>query len=290
MMGARKIAWSVTAIAAALAAASTLVPACSLGDGRGSVSGELDVPDCWTGNFDLKPDFFAAVPYRDTLQIRIQNGGDYETFSDGVEILIDDLSLVRNSMLGQQLRVSLPPEVTPPGVPVTPETDPPIVHLTLYLQRSCHTQTDALYALDEVTLNSLGQCAEDPVVDASSPTSRAACGALGLFSEAGAASDAMSDGATATTDAATPLPPPVSPPAQIGRSWIRFNNLFNGNPDESDASQRLNDGAFEVFLADPREVCPGGAPAGAAPPKCRGHLKGTFTFYFQRGKPAQPFP
>ena len=72
-----------------------------------------------------------------------------------------------------------------------------------------------------------------------------------------------------------------------GQSWIRFNNLFNGISDESDAQQRLNDGDFEVYLADPREVCPGGV---GPPPKCRGHLKGSFTFYFQRGKPAQPFP
>ena len=37
-------------------------PACSLGQGSGVVQGVLDVPTCWSGPFDLHPDFFAAVP------------------------------------------------------------------------------------------------------------------------------------------------------------------------------------------------------------------------------------
>jgi len=38
-----------------------------------------------------KPDFFAAVPYRESLQLRIQHGGDFQTFSDGVSILIENV-------------------------------------------------------------------------------------------------------------------------------------------------------------------------------------------------------
>ena len=37
----------------------------------------------------------------------------------------------------------------------------------------------------------------------------------------------------------------------------------------------------------PREICPGGI---GPPPRCRGDLKGSFKFYFERGQPAQPFP
>ena len=83
------------ALVAALAA--VLAPACSLGNGTGSCSGTLDVPDCWAGPFDLHPDFFAAVPTADTdsMQLRIQHGGDYETFSDGLIILVDDAGEVR---------------------------------------------------------------------------------------------------------------------------------------------------------------------------------------------------
>jgi len=73
----------------------------------------------------------------------------------------------------------------------------------------------------------------------------------------------------------------------VAQSTITFNALFDGNEDESDASQRLTDATFDVYLADPREVCPGGL---GPPPRCRGHLTGSFSFYFQRGRPAQPFP
>lgn len=86
------------------AAAAVLAPACSLGAGTGTCSGTLDVPDCWSGDFDLHPNFFAAVPATtpefptftsDSLRIRIQNGGDYETFSDGLIILVNDVGQVR---------------------------------------------------------------------------------------------------------------------------------------------------------------------------------------------------
>src|SRR5579884_4167541 len=128
--------------------AVVLAPACSLGEGTGSVTGVLDVPLCWSGCFDLKPDFFAAVPSTsDALQLRIQSGGDYETFSDGLAILIDDAGEIRGdpradgtprpSLLGQTLYVTLPPEVTPPGVPVKPVASPAVVHVALYPDGTC---------------------------------------------------------------------------------------------------------------------------------------------------------
>ncbi len=267
----------VLALAVVAVLGGVLAPACSLGEGKGSVSGELSIPDCWAGGFDLKPDFFAAVAYRKTqLIIRIQNGGDYQDFSDGLSILVDDVKLVQ---LGQPMRVSLSPEVTPPGVPVKPVADPAHVHAALYLQRTCRVQNAALYAVDAVTLNAAGNCADDPALDGGSATSAATCGSFGL-------SDAGPEGGTPSDAAPAPAPPaPVSRPT--GSSWIRFASISNADPDESDASKRLNDGDFELYLADPREICPGGV---GAPPPCRGHLKGNFKFYFQRGKPAQPFP
>ena len=45
--------------------------------------------------FDLSPDFFAGVPYRQGLQLRFQAGSDFETYSDGVSILLYDISQVR---------------------------------------------------------------------------------------------------------------------------------------------------------------------------------------------------
>ena len=244
-----------------------LAPACSLSDGDGDIAGTLSVPACWSGKFSLKPDFFAGVPYKNTLQLRIQNGGDYETFSDGVSILIDDVPSIRPSadgskgLYGVPLEVSLPPAVTPPGVPIQAVASPAHVHLTLYLQRTCRTQNVALYALDEVTLNPDGTC--DALDGADFPI---ACSAA--------------DGGP---DAA----PSPAAPLRTARSTITFRHLFNGNPDETVAAERLSEASFDVYLADPRDVCPGGI---GPPARCRGHLSGTMKFYFQRGRPGQPFP
>ena len=277
------------------AAAALLGVACSLGEGTGTTSGVLDAPLCWSGCFDLRPDFFAAVPDSPQVQIRIQNGGDFETFSDGLAILVDDVGAIRGdplpsgmtrpSFLGQTLAVGLPPAVRPSGVPVVSVANPPTVHATLYLERSCRTQNVALYAVNAVTLNPDGTCTR-PDGGAESTT---VC----------PASDGGVD-ASATTDASTTEggPPAVTtepsggvscePTAtQVGASTIVFDDLFDGNADESNAKQRLTQAHFDFYLADPREICPGGM---GPPPRCRGHIAGNFKFYFQRGRPAQPFP
>jgi len=250
------------AFVAALAA--VLAPACSLGQGTGTCSGTLDVPDCWAGPFDLHPDFFAAVPTSatDSLQLRIQHGGDYEAFSDGLIILVDDAGEVRGdpgsngtprpSLLGQPLVVAAT-EVTVPGVPLSARARQAIVHASLYLDATCRTQNDALYALDAVTTNPDGSCSQP---DGGDPPLNSGC-----------------DGAAS--------------PGAVRSSTIVFNALFDGNPDESNTADLLSDGTFHLFLADPREICPGGM---GAPPRCRGELTGSFHFYFQRGRPAQPFP
>jgi hypothetical protein len=190
--------------------------------------------------------------------IRVQNGSDYENFSDGVQILVDDVAGIRANSLGKALAVDLPPAVTAPGVPIQVVPDPGIVHFALYLQRTCRLETPALYATREVALNPDGSCG--------GPTTPAPTCSGG--SDAGAP-----DGGTLTLPSA--------------RSTMTFNSLFDGNPDEGGAAQRLTDATFDVYLADPREVCPGGL---GPPPRCRGHLTGSFNFYFERGRPAQPFP
>ena len=72
-----------------------------------------------------------------------------------------------------------------------------------------------------------------------------------------------------------------------GKSLIAFTYVFDGKVDEPQAAERLTSGCFDVYLADPREVAPGGL---GPPPRCRGHIRGTFSFYFERGRPSQPFP
>jgi hypothetical protein len=131
-----------------LLAVAFALQACSLGEGEGEVSSDwLTVANCWRGPFQLNPDFFAAVPYRRTLNVRVQHGGDTEEVSDGIFVLVDDIDAVR-ARLGQPLRVAQPPSIVTPGQPIVPDPNPAIVHLTLYLQRSCHAQNAVLYATD----------------------------------------------------------------------------------------------------------------------------------------------
>ena len=292
------------AIAALLAAA--IAPGCSQGDGSGSATGTLDVQDCWSGPFDLKPDFFAAVPSdstdSDSLQIRVQNGGDFENFSDGIAILVDDAGEVRGdptvdgvprpSLLGQALVVGLAPSVTPPGVPVTPEAHPSVVHASLYLDKTCRTQNIALYAVDAVTLNPDGSCAR-PDGGEAAPCGTPETPATLANSSVDASADASSS-VDASADASSSVDATVigasggeAGSSPIGTSTIVFSSLFDGDPAESNAQQRLTDATFDFYFADPREICPGGL---GPPPPCRGHLTGYFKFYFERGVPAQPFP
>ena len=144
---------------------------CSLGQGVGEVkSDRLIAKDCWgegaispeDDDYDMGPDFFAAVPYRSTLQVRVQRGNDLQEVSDGLSVLIDDVSAIRaeidakrNAGSADPVKkcVALPPGVAPPGsVPTTQKCDQcadgeePIVHMSLYLQRSCHNQNTVLYA------------------------------------------------------------------------------------------------------------------------------------------------
>jgi len=256
------------------------------------VKGTLNVPLCWSGSFNLDPTFFAAIPYNSgspdpdaselaggetsALQIRIQNGTDYASFSDGVAILVDNVHAIRGdppytSELGKPLILALPPAVVAPGVPVTPVANPATVSLSLYLNSSCQTEEIALYALDKVTLNAEGLCA---------PTE---AGTLTL------ACDGDMGGLADGPDAKAP----DAGPADAGggalptaSSTITFQHLFDDNPYESNAAQRFTQATFDAYLGDPRTGCQGGV---GPPPPCQGHIQGSFSFYFERGQPAQPF-
>lgn len=243
------------ALVTALAAGSGV--ACSVGEGVGGAEGTLNVPDCWAGNFTLEPDFFAGVPFRNSVELRIQEGGDYTTYSDGLDILVRNLDAILPSasspgLLGRPLQVRIPSNVTPPGVPLEADPSPALIDIALYLQRTCKTQNVALYA-GTVAVGSDGSCELTP---APPPICRA----------------------TATSTA---------PPVRTAESQITFQHLFNGIPEEPDATKRLTEATFDLYFAEPREICPGGL---GPPPRCRGHLKGSFRFTFERGRPAQRFP
>lgn len=94
--------------------AALLLLGCTTGEGDGEVkSDKLYVEDCWNGPFDLKPTFFGANPYLNTLTIRVQRGDNIEEVSDGLIVVVNDVSGIRGARLNQPLKVGLPPGVTP---------------------------------------------------------------------------------------------------------------------------------------------------------------------------------
>ncbi|HEX6766497.1 MAG TPA: hypothetical protein VF103_13485 [Polyangiaceae bacterium] len=124
--------------------------ACGVGDGEGWVRSEnLYVTDCWNGKFDLGPDFFAANPSpgSKSLSLRVQRGDDLEERSDGLTVIVNQLSRVRG-MVGSDIQVGLPVGVSPPGVPVVENPDPPLVNLALYLHGTCDRQNGTVYSVD----------------------------------------------------------------------------------------------------------------------------------------------
>lgn len=140
---------SRSGVLATLALVAGLVSGCTVGQGTGEVRSELlIVPDCWHGPWDLEPSFFAAVPFRDTLQIRIQNGSDLSELSDGVSLLVDHVPEIRQSRLGTPITVGLAPQLVTEIAPGIDPGPPPLVSLALYLRFSCHNQNVTLYALD----------------------------------------------------------------------------------------------------------------------------------------------
>lgn len=147
---------------------------CAVGEGSGSVTSDrLVVEDCWTGPFDLHPDFFAANPDPGhSLLIRVQRGDNLEEQSDGLSVLVSDLQTLRGQ-LEQPIEIGLPVGVSPPGVPIVLNPNPAKVSMALYLHNTCHAQTGTLYALSgQITFHALfsgnrnEENAEDRLTDA----------------------------------------------------------------------------------------------------------------------------
>jgi hypothetical protein len=124
---------------------------CSIGEGNGSIESEqLFMADCWDGPFNLQPTFFGAnsFPSQDSMIIRVQRGERGTEVSDGVMIVVNDVSEIRETLIGERVTIGLPSGVTPPGIPVRSVPDPPKAGLSLYLYETCHVQNGAVYAYD----------------------------------------------------------------------------------------------------------------------------------------------
>jgi hypothetical protein len=69
---------------------------------------------------------------------------------------------------------------------------------------------------------------------------------------------------------------------------VTFTHLFNGDPTESNAAEKLTEGSFDVMVGNPQDIVQAGPDKGTIPNQSE--VTGNFRFYFQRGQPAQPFP
>lgn len=121
---------------------------CSIGEGTGSLnSPQLLIEDCWNEPFQLEPTFFAANPYGDDLTIRIQRGEESTLVSDGVSLLIHNITDIRETQLGQQLPLALPIGITPLGFSAPDIPRLGTANLTLYLNDSCPGKNATLSAV-----------------------------------------------------------------------------------------------------------------------------------------------
>jgi hypothetical protein len=283
---------SLLARCAFAAALSPLLTACSLGQGSGEVTSDaLFVHECWGQKFDdgtvrgdvydLKPDFFAAIPFRTTQMIRVQRGNDLQEVSDGLLVEIDDVDAIRSAITSfATLDAGLPDGNDPAPVDAG---NPP---------------------------------ADGGLPDGGDDGSPPLCVPKG--SDAGTSPAPSSDPRTFQVAIPAGVRPPGSPSVpppdllsnppivhmslflhrschnqntvlQAVSGTITFRSLFSGNPNESQASEKLTDATFDVQMGDLADV-PLGHYAREIPCELQSNVKGNFRFYFERGQPGQPFP
>ncbi len=247
---------------------------CSLGQGEGDVQSELlFARDCWCSTYNLRPDFFSAVPYRNTLQIRVQHGTDLQEVSDGLAVLVDDVAQVRGPLRNKRLKVGLPIGVELPG---EGSVDPDTVGTGAPEPLPIGCGPDEPPPLEACPLEELD--------------------ALNASTEEGEAGGESSEGEPV---GGTPL---VHMALYLQQSChnqnivlyavkgtIMFRTLFSADPNEAVATEKYTDAIFDVQMGDLQEV-PAGAPADEVPEDRQTRLRGCFRFYFERGQPGQPFP
>ena len=103
-----------------------LAMGCAKGSGEGNAVGQVWAPDCGLdgGPFELNPSFFAMQPSRsvEIIDIVVQRGSDFKSYSDGISVFIRDPELVKESMLGTDIELG--------GLEAP-------VEMTLYLNATC---------------------------------------------------------------------------------------------------------------------------------------------------------
>ena len=107
----------------------SLLAACSVGHGSGELEGTLRIDGCRReGHYALAPNAFFAQAVENLLKIRVQRGGDFEVYSDGVAVLVEDSSALRGKYLGTDIDLASDRE--------------PRVLLTAYFNDTCPPKRD----------------------------------------------------------------------------------------------------------------------------------------------------
>ena len=116
------------------AVCALVLASCSVGHGEGEVRGTVFIADCRReGPYELSPTAFLAQAAEQVLTVRVQRGSDMEVRSDGLAVIVEDATLVKRMLLGQDIPIAVPL-----GGDLGPRVD-----LTLYLNESCPAERDA---------------------------------------------------------------------------------------------------------------------------------------------------
>ncbi len=84
-----------------------VLAACSVGHGTGELEGTLKIEGCRReGRYALVPNAFFAQAVENLLKIRVQRGGDFEVYSDGVAVLVEDSSQLSREYLNTDIDVA----------------------------------------------------------------------------------------------------------------------------------------------------------------------------------------
>ena len=99
---------------------------CAKASGEGSAVGQVWAPDCGLEgrDYELNPSFFALQPSLsvEIIDIVVQRGSDYKSYSDGISVFIRDPDLVKETLLGTEIDLG--------GLGG-------LVEMTLYLNATC---------------------------------------------------------------------------------------------------------------------------------------------------------
>jgi hypothetical protein len=114
---------------------------CSVGQGRGEIKGSLYISECKKdlSKLDLGIDFFGAEVQGKGLYIRLQRGGDYIQFSDGVMIQVYNYKEIAKR-LNEVIKVvsDIPEEIGKKNLP------PWLIRISLFLNNTCPTSFPSL--------------------------------------------------------------------------------------------------------------------------------------------------